>query len=294
MKGSDFRERLQRIEGLVRALESAGDPNARASAVELMQLVMEVHGAGIERMMEIAFENEAAGREIVDRFGQDELVASLLLLYGMHPLDVETRVTQALDSVRPYMRSHGGNVELLGVEDGVVRLRLQGSCNGCASSAATLELAIENAIYDAAPDIAGLEVEGVVAQSPPGLVQLRARSHDEAQPPPAAGGGWEEVSGITALESGSVRTVDVSGRPVLFCRVGETLYAYGDACPGCGKAMRGAFLEATSLVCPSCGLRYDAMRAGRGLDKPGLHLEPFPLLVEPGQAKIALPAAGSW
>jgi len=286
----EFQQRLQKIEGLVRAIESAADPNVRASAVELMQSLMELHGAGIERMMEVVFDAGAAGDEIIDRLADDDLVASLLLLYGLHPLDVETRVKQALDKVRPYLRSHGGNVELLGIADGEARLQLVGSCNGCASSAMTLKLAIEEAIYEAAPDVTALEVEGVVAQpAPPGLVQLE-KAPGRNGSAVGDGNGWEDVSGLAAMASGAVRAIEVSGRPVLFCRLGETFYAYGDNCPECGQTMRAALLEATALVCPSCGQRYDVMRAGRGLDKPGLHLDPFPLLVERGQAKIALPA----
>jgi Fe-S cluster biogenesis protein NfuA/nitrite reductase/ring-hydroxylating ferredoxin subunit len=285
----EFQQRLQKIEALVQTIESAADPNVRASAVELMQSLMELHGAGIERMMEIVFGNGAAGGEIIDRFAGDDLVASLLLLYGLHPLDIETRVMQALDKVRPYLRSHGGNVELIGIADGAARLRLVGSCHGCASSAMTLKLAIEEAIYELAPDVAALEVEGVVAQPPPsGLVQLeRAPGRNGSS---ADGNGWEEVNGLAAVANGAARSIEVSGHSVLFCRLGETFYAYSDTCPECGRAMRAALLEATALICPSCGQRFDVMRAGRGLDKPGLQLEPFPLLVEQGRAKIALPA----
>lgn len=169
-----FQHKLQKIEELVRAIESAADPNVRASAVELMQSLMDLHGAGIERMMEIVFESGANGGEIIDRFADDDLAASLLLLHDLHPQDIETRVMQALDKVRPYLRSHGGNVELIGFHDGIVRLRLEGSCHGCASSAMTLKLAIEEAVYEAAPDLIAMEVEGVVEQPPPpaGLVQL--------------------------------------------------------------------------------------------------------------------------
>ena len=87
-------------------------------------------------------------------------MASLLLVHGLHPYDVETRVEQALDGVRPYLGSHGGDVELLGVtDDGVVRLRLLGSCDGCPSSSVTLKLAVEEAIEAAAPEVDGIEVE---------------------------------------------------------------------------------------------------------------------------------------
>ncbi len=288
----DFQRRLQKIEELVHTIESAADPRVRASAVELMQSLMELHGAGIERMMEIVFETSVVGNGMIDRFAEDDLAASLLLLYGLHPLDIETRVVQALDKVRPYLRSHGGNVELLGISDAVVRLRLQGSCNGCASSAMTLKLAIEEAIYEAAPEATGLEVEGVVGETPrSGLVQLEPAPGKNGDAPRAPGGtGWEEVKGLDALASGAVKSMEVAGRSVLFCHVGEAFYAYADTCPECGQAMTTAALAATALICSSCGQRYDVLRAGRALDKHGLHLEPFPLLVEQGQAKIALPA----
>ncbi len=139
----------------------------RASAEELVQTLLELHGAGIERMLDLIWESGDAGNAIIHEvLAQDELVSNLLLLHGLHPLDLESRVVQALDKVRPYLGSHGGNVELLGVEDGVVRLRLQGSCDGCPSSQVTLKYAIEEGIYAAAPDVTAIEVEGVVERPP--------------------------------------------------------------------------------------------------------------------------------
>jgi Fe-S cluster biogenesis protein NfuA len=176
----DIQRRLQRIEELVRtleALEASTDSSVRSSALELMRSLMELHGAGIERMMEIAFDSGAHGGEIIDRLAGDELVAKLLLLYDLHPHGLETRASRALEGVRPHLKSHGGNVELLGVADGVIRLRLQGNCNGCPSSAETLRQLIEQAIYEAAPDARAIEVESVVdgagKQAVDGLVQLR-------------------------------------------------------------------------------------------------------------------------
>jgi Fe-S cluster biogenesis protein NfuA len=170
---------MQKVEELIRKIEGLPDPEARAAAVELMQSLMDFHGAGLERLMEIISEEGEAGYRIFDRVARDELVGNLLLLYGLHPVPLETRVLQALDKVRPYLDSHGGNVELLGVEAGVVRLRLQGSCKTCPSSSMTLKLAIEEAIYQAAPDVAAIEAEGVAEQPPPappsGFVQIGKR-----------------------------------------------------------------------------------------------------------------------
>ncbi|CAN5367567.1 hypothetical protein BH18ACI2_BH18ACI2_13690 [soil metagenome] len=173
----EFHGRLQKIEQLVQTIQSTTDPNVRASAVELMQSVMEYHGAGLERMMDIVAEAGEAGYAVFDRFAQDELVGSLLLLYGLHPLTLEERVTRALDHVRPYLDSHGGNVELLSVEGDVVRLRLQGNCKSCPSSAMTLKHAIEEAIYEAAPDVTAIEAEEMAAPpAPSGFVQLERKA----------------------------------------------------------------------------------------------------------------------
>jgi Fe-S cluster biogenesis protein NfuA len=170
---------MQRVEGLIRKIEALPDPEARAAAVELMQSLLDFHGAGLDRLMEIISEEGEAGYRIFDRVASDEMVGNLLLLYGLHPVPLETRVMQALDKVRPYLDSHGGNVELLGIEGGVVRLRLQGSCKTCPSSSMTLKLAIEEAIYREAPDVAAIEAEGLAEQTTPapsnGFVQIGKR-----------------------------------------------------------------------------------------------------------------------
>lgn len=176
IEGKNVREQMQRVEELVQTIDTWADPDLRAKAVELVQALMDFHGAGIDRMMEITAEKGAAGYAIFDDFAKDDLVGNLLLLYGLHPLDLETRVAAALDKVRPSLNLHEGGVELLGISDGgVVRLSLQGNCEGCPSSAATLKHTIEEAIYAAAPDVAAIEVEGVVTSKPApnnGFVQI--------------------------------------------------------------------------------------------------------------------------
>jgi Fe-S cluster biogenesis protein NfuA/nitrite reductase/ring-hydroxylating ferredoxin subunit len=287
----ELQQGMQRIEGLVRKIESLPDPDARQSALELMQALMDFHGAGLDRLMEIVAEAGEAGYAIFDNFARDELVASLLLLYNLHPVPLEMRVMGALDKVRPYLDSHGGNVELIGINDAVVHLRLQGSCKSCPSSSMTLKLAIEEAIMAAAPDVVAIEAEGVAEQAPAptGFVQIgKSNSRGGAQPP-ANGKGWEDVFDLQSLAHSSTEVKEVRGRSVLFCRLGESLYAYGDNCPGCAKPLQGARLEVTNLVCPHCAQHYDVIRAGRGLDQPNLYLEPFPLLVEQGKTRVALP-----
>ncbi|MDQ2855947.1 MAG: NifU family protein [Acidobacteriota bacterium] len=283
------RQRIQKIETLIHRVEGLADAEARVSTLELVQALMELHGEGINRLLEIV-SDDPAGQSIIERLGEEELVSGLLLLYGLHPVELETRVIKALDKVRPYLKSHGGNVALVGIDDGVVRLKMEGTCNGCASSAVTMKLAIEEAIYEVAPDVAELLVEGVVEERKPAMpvpLQITRKQKDSVQV--EADGGWEEVVGITSLAQGSAQAIEVNGRQVLFCRLNGDYYAYTCACSNCGETMNGAHLEAEALACPNCGERFDVLRAGRSLDRSDLQLQPFPLLMENGQAKIALP-----
>src|SRR3954452_8367322 len=157
----------ERIDALLDATGAAGAPRgaaARDRAEELVRLTADLYGAGLERLLDILYDAGHLDDEVLAALAADELVAGPLLVHGRHPYDVTQRVELALDGVRPYLGSHGGDVELLGVaEDGTVRLRLLGSCDGCPSSAVTLQLAVEGAIEAAAPEVTTIEVEEAVA-----------------------------------------------------------------------------------------------------------------------------------
>ena len=155
----ELQARLERLDALLREVERFADPAARAHTREIVQVLLDLHGLGLERLLGHLGEAGEAGRRALDACARDDAVGGLLLLHGLHPLDVEARVRQALEGVRPYLRSHGGNVELLGVEGGVVRLRLQGSCHSCPSSSVTVRQTIEEAVYGKAPEVTAVEVE---------------------------------------------------------------------------------------------------------------------------------------
>jgi Fe-S cluster biogenesis protein NfuA len=156
---NELRAAGDRIETLMGEL-AAASPAVRGKAEELVRLLMQLYGAGLDRILTAVDDaGQAAAGPIFARLAADDLVASLLVLHDLHPLDLETRVARALEHVRPDLGLHGDDVELLGVEDGVVRLRLEGK-----SSTAALKRAIEQAIQEAAPDIARIEVEGALVQ----------------------------------------------------------------------------------------------------------------------------------
>lgn len=148
------------IEGLLDDL-ARGDPGVRDASEELVRLLAQLYGEGLAHVVASLRDAGPGGEAQLDRLVQDDLVSALLALHGLHPLDVHERVTRALDQVRPYLGSHAGGVEFLGIEKGVARLRLEGSCHGCPSSLVTVRDAIERALEDVAPELAGVEVEGV-------------------------------------------------------------------------------------------------------------------------------------
>lgn len=294
----------ERIAALLDA-SSAEGAIARERSEELVRLVVDLYGAGLERVLDIVYDTGRLDAEVLDALAADDLVASLLLVHGLHPYDVTTRVERALDGVRPYLGSHGGDVELLGVsEQGVVRLRLLGSCDGCPSSSVTLKLAVEGAVEAAAPEITSIEVEAAdAAQGSSSLIpvsSLRSRLDGPADEV-AAGAGWEPVPQLAELASGQVRGCTVAGVAIVACKVGSDIYAYRDVCSRCAAGLAGGTVERRMggragdavLRCPSCHAHYDVRRAGAGLDGTDDHLEPLPLLVRDGVVAVAVPGTVS-
>jgi Fe-S cluster biogenesis protein NfuA/nitrite reductase/ring-hydroxylating ferredoxin subunit len=288
---AQWRTAGDRIQTLLDA-SSSGGAAARERAEQLVREVTDLYGAVLERMMGVAL---TADPGLAGRFAADDLVASLLLVHGLHPYDVQRRVSDALDSVRPYLGSHGGDVSLLGVDDGVVRLQFQGSCKTCPSSSVTLELAVEDAVRAAAPEISSIEVVAP-EQSPDAgvipaeslLTQLHANGHRSTA--------WQPVPELAELSDGEVGGFRVSGATALVCRVGGDvggrdgggIYAYRDRCSACTGTLAGAQLSGAVLRCPNCGAGFDVVHAGAGVGGDS-HLDPIPVLVRDGVLSMAVP-----
>jgi Fe-S cluster biogenesis protein NfuA len=158
----EFRQRAKSLETLVAKLDGAPDPSLRRAAKDLVQVLMELHGAGLERILELVNSQGAVGEKLIADFGRDELVRSLLLLYGLHPEDMQTRITQALEGMRDVLKSHEASAELVSIdESGSVTVQFQSTATGCGSNAGALKSRIEAAVLDAAPDAAAILVKDV-------------------------------------------------------------------------------------------------------------------------------------
>jgi Fe-S cluster biogenesis protein NfuA len=303
---SGVRDVGTRVEELLGALRTGSAKDPGRTAEELVRLLVGLYGDGLSHIVAALAEQGPPGAQMLDRLTEDPLVESLLLLHDLHPLDVDARVQRALDRVRPYLGSHAGGVEYLGVTDGVARLRLEGSCHGCPSSTATVELAITGAVKEAAPEVDDVVVEGMTAPPEPKLLQIGRRPEAEGSGADGAGAGgagaeradggdvgWVTLPGIGPPSSRPV-IASAGGLTVLVCAVRGTLYAYRDGCAACGGSLADGTLDREQLSCPGCGGRYDVRLAGRGLDDPALHLDPLPLLTDSQGVRVAVPeTAGS-
>jgi Fe-S cluster biogenesis protein NfuA/nitrite reductase/ring-hydroxylating ferredoxin subunit len=299
----ELQKRLAHVDTLVGELQQLPDPATRAMVEELLSTVLDLHGEALSRMLDaLGPRGDPAADRLLERMANDDLIKGVLLLHGLHPMDMRTRVEGALESVRPYMRSHGGGVELIGVAGDVVRIRLEGHCQGCPSSMVTLKLAVEKAIYEAAPDVSAIEVVDPEEAKSGGPVQIsglmalpmaaapRPAERPVALPVASPTGDWVTLAArATHIDNGSVLKTRADGDSVLIARAGDVFYAYVARCPACEGTMEDASLDGAVLVCAACGGRYDIRRAGAGIGSD-FRIEPLPLLEDSGVLRIAIPA----
>ena len=168
----NFPLHMQKIAGLVHELDQIADPAARANAKELLQLLMDLHGRGLERILEIIFDSDQLGSAMIDALGRDPMVGSLLILYGIHPEDLQTRVERGLEQIRSSLFKLGAEARLESITDGEVRIRITIMGHTCGSTSRTVRATLEDALYEAAPDATSLVVEGLAELGSSGFIGI--------------------------------------------------------------------------------------------------------------------------
>lgn len=179
----DFQSRVQKIGSLVHDLETIADPASRTAAQELVQLLMDLHGTGLERIMEIVFASGEGGAQIIDDLGQDQLVSSLLVLYGLHPDDLQTRVERKLKQMVSKLHKMGAEASLVSVSEGQIHVRASVNGHSCGSTARTVQTTLEDALYEAAPDMNSLVIEGLEEPAAHGFVAVETLLGSVPNPP---------------------------------------------------------------------------------------------------------------
>jgi Fe-S cluster biogenesis protein NfuA len=175
--GHDAQAAGERVETLLAELRTHAGPQVADTAEELVSCLVELYGAGLAEIVRILGEDpEGSGPRLLARLAADPLVESLLLLHDLHPVDADTRIQRAIGQVVPQLGSHAGRVEYRGVDEhGVVHLLLERSAHGCGSPAAAAQATLETSVLEAAPELAGVDIEVVDAPKEQPLLQIGRR-----------------------------------------------------------------------------------------------------------------------
>jgi Fe-S cluster biogenesis protein NfuA/nitrite reductase/ring-hydroxylating ferredoxin subunit len=279
------------VEDLAAALDEAMasvallDEAARGVAERMRGSLEDVHRAMLVHVVR-SLRADDRGRELLFELVDDPRVRLVMLMHGLIRPDPMTLARDALDTVRPQLQSHGGDVSLDRIEDGVAYVRLSGACNGCSMSAVTMRNGVEQALTASVPGVTGVEV--LPNEPGPALIGLAEIGLRTADPQP----GWADAGPIGDFALGGIATRDLTStdgreREAVVVNIGGQLAAYVNSCPHLGNSLEDAEIDtvAGTLTCQWHGFSFDAL-SGEGHTLPGTQLEQLPLRVEEGRVWI--------
>jgi nitrite reductase/ring-hydroxylating ferredoxin subunit/Fe-S cluster biogenesis protein NfuA len=273
---SEFQHLLEWLGTGLERMEEIQDEKTREEVFAFLEGIDVLHRQGLGRILDLI--GGLGGQQAVERISQDPIVRTLLEMYDLPEADERSQVELALEPVYPYFQSHGGKLNLLGVENGRVRVRLSGSCEGCPGTATTLQRVVEEALREGFPGFKELVAEEP-SPAPKNIVQLGRRPMRRPR--------WAPAGKLKDLEPGALQPWRLEGVPLLLTLLEGEVYAYRDGCPpGSALTLQLGRVEGTTLVCPWHGCRYD-LRTGRREDAEG-KLSVLPVAVQDGEVKIAL------
>lgn len=283
-----------RLDELVQEFEAMPFPQVREAVFELLQTVDALHRAGLGRL--IGRLQDRDGAAALAHAAEDPIVRMLLTLYDLIPTEERIQVENALAAVRPYLHSHGGEIEVVDVIDGVVHVRLAGSCDGCAGSATTLKRGVETALREGFPGFAGMVVQEPApksARSTANIIPLIPVGRGPAPTPLPKPPVFIDVARVEDVPPGTIKEVDVEGFRAILANVAGEVYAVGAACPGSMAPLGlGAFTPPV-LVCPWHNEAFD-VRTGQRVDGQATPvLEVLPIAVRDGVISIAVHTASA-
>ncbi len=274
----EFQHLLEWLGTGLERMEGIEDERTREEVSALLEGIDILHRQALGRLLERVTTLGDSG--LVERVSQDPVVRTLLEMYDLPEADERTQVEHALETVYPYFKSHGGKLEVLGVEAGRVRVRLSGSCEGCPGTATTLERVVEEALREGFPGFRELAAEEPLPPVSEKPIQLGRK--------PLRRPRWVSVGYLEDLEPGEMRALRPEGTSLILVRLDGEVYAYRNGCPpGSVLTLHLGSLEGSTLVCPWHGCRYD-VRTGKREDDAEGKLPVLPVAVRDGEIKIAV------
>lgn len=301
----DASEFVDQLNALIEEIEIYPDEELREKVLDLVQIILELHGEALRRIM-ATFDSLPLREQIHARLTGDEVIRAILLIHNLLPVELSARVAAAIDELRPLLLAQGCDVKLLGVDNGRAQLRLMRSGKG-APPVAALKLEIEKALDVAAPDLLGIDIEGMVEQieatakaaallgsmiaparsetkQPTKLVQIKSSPPDTKN----VNGTWVSVIRSLGFDESRFKVVNSVGINLLICKLDGEFYAYRNACAADpARSLDEAAFDSPILTCVCHGYSYN-LRRGRCVEKPELRLDSLPLKIEDDKVKVAL------
>jgi len=273
---SEFQHLLEWLGTGVERMEEIQDEKTREEVFALLEGIDILHRQGFGRILDLI--GNLGGPQAVEQISQDPVVHTLLEMYDLPEADERTQVERALEEVYPYFESHGGKLEVKGVDNGRVRVRLSGSCEGCPGTATTLTRVVEEALREGFSGFKELVAEEP-APTRENLVQLGRR--------PLRRPRWVQAGLLENMQPGALQSCRLEDVLLLLVWLDGEVYAYRDGCPpGSALTLQLGQVEGKTLICPWHGCRYD-LRTGRREGDEG-KLSVLPVAVRDGEVKVAL------
>jgi len=272
LEPADLQDLAKRVDEAVEAAsELKGE--ARERALAMKSAIEEFHKSALSHVVKF-LKSDPRGKELLFEMVDQPEIYAMLSMHGLIRPDLSARVRRVIENVRPYMQSHGGDVELLEVSSDTVRLRLAGSCNGCSMSAVTLRNGVEDALRENVPEITHIEV--VPNEPTPTLISVESLLHANSK-------GWIPGPPAEELKDGKPFRMEGENGGILLIRLGNQIQAFRNACAHMGLPLESGMVdkEAGTITCPWHGFRFDC-RTGECLTAPHAQLESVPLRIDAG------------
>ncbi len=296
----DSAEELSRLVQAITSLEGivAGWDEAQRHTVQALKSSIEdLNKAALRRLIRSLKDDPAAGARLRASLA-DPLVYGVLDFHGLLKAPVaplQQRLEKALDEVRPFMATHGGNVELVAVKPpDTVDIRLVGACHGCPASGQTMTEGVEKAIRTHAPEILHInQVSRGLSEAARDATKSGSANESTVHfiSPFAHGAknGWVDVVTLDRIPLGGVLVQTVKDRSVLLSRRENGVSCVDNHCAHLGMPLDMGVVEQGVLTCPYHGFRY-LLETGECLTAPEVQLKVHAVRVLADRVQVRIEA----